>query len=194
MALTEKEKTWFENQIQKYDEKGEIIELDNSSNLIKYTSSMRSDESLIKAQNPEEYVHALFLCLLCSPQYRYKVEKMYHEQHFKRGSSGAKDDETDFLLYDEEDLPYALIELKPYDLYKNAKVEERAIRYQLFATAPLAKNPPLLVYATIVPSGNVATLVAKCIDFTQYKSYESWVDAGCPYATEFPVDYQDLSY
>ena len=50
MALTEKEKTWFENQIQKYDEKGEIIELDNSSNLIKYTSSMRSDESLIKAQ------------------------------------------------------------------------------------------------------------------------------------------------
>ena len=28
MALTEKEKTWFENQIQKYDEKGEIIELD----------------------------------------------------------------------------------------------------------------------------------------------------------------------
>ena len=104
MALTEKEKTWFENQIQKYDEKGEIIELDNSSNLIKYTSSMRSDESLIKAQNPEEYVHALFLCLLCSPQYRYKVEKMYHEQHFKRGSSGAKDDETDFLLYDEEDL------------------------------------------------------------------------------------------
>ena len=194
MALTEKEKTWFENQIQKYDEKGEIIELDNSSNLIKYTSSMRSDESLIKAQNPEEYVHALFLCLLCSPQYRYKVEKMYHEQHFKRGSSGAKDDETDYLLYDEEDLPYALIELKPYDLYKNAKVEERAIRYQLFATAPLAKNPPLLVYATIVPSGNVATLVAKCIDFTQYKSYESWVDAGCPYATEFPVDYQDLSY
>ena len=103
MALTEKEKTWFENQIQKYDEKGEIIELDNSSNLIKYTSSMRSDESLIKAQNPEEYVHALFLCLLCSPQYRYKVEKMYHEQHFKRGSSGAKDDETDYLLYDEED-------------------------------------------------------------------------------------------
>ncbi len=194
MALTEKEKIWFENQIQKYDEKGEIIELDNSSNIIKYTSSMRSDESLIKSQNPEEYVHALFLCLLCSPQYGYKVEKMYHEQHFKRGSSGAKDDETDYLLYDEEDLPYALIELKPHDLYKNAKVEERAIRYQLFATAPLAKNPPLLVYATIVPSGNVATLVAKCIDFTQYKSYESWVDAGCPYATEFPVDYQDLSY
>lgn len=194
MSLTEKEKVWFENQIQKYDKKGKLIELDNASNLIKYTSSMRSDESLIKSQNPEEYVHALFLCLLCSPQYKYKVEKMYHEQHFKRGSSGAKDDETDYLLYDEEDLPYAMIELKPYDLYKNAKVEERAIRYQLFATAPLAKNPPLLVYATIVPSGNVATLVAKCIDFTQYKSYESWVDAGCPYATEFPMDYQDLSY
>ena len=60
MALTEKEKIWFENQIQKYDEKGKIIELDNSSNIIKYTSSMRSDESLIKSQNPEEYVHALF--------------------------------------------------------------------------------------------------------------------------------------
>lgn len=194
MALTEKEKVWFESQIQKYDAEKKLIVLDHSSQLIRYTSSMRSDESFIKAQNPEEYVHALFLCLLCSHKYGYRVERLYHEQHFKRGSSGAKDDETDYLLYDEEDMPYALIEIKPYDLYKNAKVEERAIRYQLFATAPLAKNPSLLVYATIAPSGDDATLIVKCIDFSQYKSYESWVDAGCPYSTEFPVDYQDLDY
>lgn len=33
MSLTEKEKVWFENQIQKYDKKGKLIELDNASNL-----------------------------------------------------------------------------------------------------------------------------------------------------------------
>ena len=55
MALTEKEKTWFENQIQKYDEKGEIIELDNSSNLIKYTSSIQIKLS----QNASEHLLSL---------------------------------------------------------------------------------------------------------------------------------------
>ena len=54
MPLTLEEKDWFENQIQKYDTKGELIQLDNSSNLIKYTHSMPSDESLIKIKNPEE--------------------------------------------------------------------------------------------------------------------------------------------
>lgn len=132
--------------------------------------------------------------MLCSKEYGYKVEKIYHEQHFQRGSSGAKDDEADYVLYDEDNLPYALVELKPYDLYKQKRVEERAIRYQLFATAPLAKSPQLLVYGSIDPSQENPKLTVKCIDYTQYKSYESWIDAGAPYSSTFPVDYQDITY
>lgn len=194
MPLTPAAKEWFDSQIKKYDEDGKIIKIDDSTNVIQYTSLLQSDESLIKDQLPEEYVHALVLCLLCSKTYGYKIERIYHEQHFKRGSSGAKDDEADFLLYDEDGLPYALIELKPYDLYTKKKTEEDTIKYQLFATAPLAKNPLLLVYGSINPSGDNAEFICKCIDYTQYKTYESWIDAGAPYSTIFPTDYQDLDY
>ncbi len=194
MPLTASTKKWFDAQIKLYDNDEKIIKIDDITNVIQYTSSLQSDESLIKDQQPEEYVHALFLCMLCSNTYKYKIEKIYHEQHFKRGSSGAKDDEVDFLLYDEDDLPYALIELKPYDIYTKKKTEEQAIKYQLFATAPLAKNPPLLVYGSINPTGSKAELTVKCIDYTRYKSYESWIDDGAPYSTFFPIEYQDLEY
>ena len=194
MPLTPDIKKWFDSQIRKYDSTETVIKIDDTTNIIQYTSKLQSDESLIKEQQPEEYVHALFLCMLCSKKYGYRVEKIYHEQHFRRGSSGAKDDEADYVLYDEDNLPYALIELKPYDLYNQKRIEERAIRYQLFATAPLAKSPPLLVYGSIDPSGENPELIVKCIDYAQYKSYESWIDAGTPYSSTFPVDYQDITY
>lgn len=172
MPLTENEELWYKNQIKKYDPKGEYIVIDDSTGLITYTSKLKSDEKKIKEKNPEEYVHALILCMLCDEKYGYKVENLYHEQHFERGSSGAKDEEADYVVYDEEGLPYALIELKSAEDYKKRKIRERAIKCQLFGTAPLAKNPPLLMYGTIIPSGD-AKITAECIDFTQYKSYES---------------------
>lgn len=193
MPLTENEELWYKNQIKKYDPKGEYIVIDDSTGLITYTSKLKSDEKKIKEKNPEEYVHALILCMLCDEKYGYKVENLYHEQHFERGSSGAKDEEADYVVYDEEGLPYALIELKSAEDYKKRKIRERAIKCQLFGTAPLAKNSPLLMYGTIIPSGD-AKITAECIDFTQYKSYESWEEAGNPISTEFPHDYQDIDY
>lgn len=193
MPLTVAEELWYKKQIEKYDPNGEYISIDDTTNVITYTSKLNSDEKSIKDKNPEEYVHALLLCMLCDKKYGYKVENLYHEQHFERGSSGAKDEEADYVIYDEEGIPYALIELKSSEDYKKAKIRERAIKCQLFATAPLAKNPPLLMYGTINPSGD-AKIIAECIDFTQYKSYESWEEAGCPSSIEFPSDYKDIDY
>lgn len=193
MALTESEELWYQKQIAKYDPKGDIISIDNNIGVIEYSSSVNSDETKVREKNPEEYVHALLLCMLCSKKYGYKIENIYHEQHFQRGSSGAKDDEADYVIYDDEGLPFALVELKSADDYKKKKIRERAIKYQLFATASLAKNPPLLLYGTINPGGE-AEFVGECIDYSRYKSYESWLEAGEPHSTIFPVDYQDIDY
>lgn len=63
MPLTENEELWYKNQIKKYDPKGEYIVIDDSTGLITYTSKLKSDEKKIKEKNPEEYVHALILCI-----------------------------------------------------------------------------------------------------------------------------------
>ncbi|QOS92682.1 SAM-dependent DNA methyltransferase [Brevibacillus sp. JNUCC-41] len=137
-------------------------------------------------------VHALAIALLSSEKYKYDVNYLYHEQYFAHGSSGSLSDEVDLMISDEDGLPYALWEFKAADKYIGQ--QERTIQYQLFGTAPLTKGPKLLVYATILPNGNEPKLTLKCIDYTKYKSYESWVDAGRPYSDEFPVDYQDIDY
>lgn len=193
MSLSVKEIDWYKAQIKRIDTEEKVIQIDDATGVIKYTSAIKSDEKYDKDQNPEEFVHALLLCMLCSNDYKYRLENIYHEQHFIRGSAGAKDEEADYVIYDEDGLPYALIELKSSEDYKKKKIRDRAIRYQLFGTAPLAKNPQLLVYGTINPSGT-AKMTLECIDYTQYKSYESWVEAGCPCSTEFPKDYQDIDY
>lgn len=192
MPLTDQDITWYINEIKKLDKGAGIITIDEKANLINYTSQLPTDESLSKNQEPEEFVHALAILLLLSEKYKYKVNNLYHEQYFAHGSSGSLSDEVDLMIYDEDGLPYALWEFKASDRYKSQ--EESTIEYQLFGTAPLTKGPKLLVYATVEPKGKEPNLLLKCIDYTMYKSYDSWVDAGRPYSNEFPVQYQDLEY
>lgn len=192
MPLTDQEVTWFINEIKKLDQESEIIAIDEKAGLINYTAQLSTDERLSKNQEPEEFVHALSILLLTSNKYQYDIDSLYHEQHFAHGSSGSLSDEVDLMIYDEDGLPYALWEFKAPDKYKSQ--EERTIQYQLFGTAPLTKGPKLLVYATIEPSGKEPSISLKCIDYTRYKSYESWVEAGKPFSNEFPVQYQDLDY
>ncbi|WP_222124188.1 class I SAM-dependent DNA methyltransferase [Lysinibacillus fusiformis] len=192
MALSDSEKEWYIKQIKNFDEKGEYITLDEKAGLINYSKNLRSDESLSKSQEPEEVVHALAIAMLCSEKYKYNVQNLYHEQYFAHGSSGSLSDEVDLMIYDEDGLPYALWEFKAASEYKSK--EDKTIEFQLFGTAPLTKGPKLLVYATIEPRGKESKITLKCIDYTKYKSYESWVDDGKPFSTEFPVDYRDIDY
>ncbi|MEO0807249.1 MAG: N-6 DNA methylase [Cyanobacteria bacterium J06643_4] len=192
MPLNSEETKWYVENINELSQKSRLAVADPSERVIIYPSNLRSDESNVKAFEPEEMVHASVINLLCSDRYGYKVDHLYHEQHFAHGSSGSLSDEVDLILYDEDALPYAVMEFKSSKEF--SKEEDKAIKYQLFGTAPLVGSPKLLVYGTIYPSKGDIAFELKCIDYVKYKSYESWAEADKPYSTVFPKAYQDLNY
>ena len=159
---------------------------------VTYDSRIRSDESHVKAIGPEELVHAATIGLLCSSGYNYPVEAIGHEIHFAHGSRGSNADEVDIIVYDSDDLEFAIVELKAHDEFEREKYH--AIQYQLFGTAPLVGAPRLLVYGTVQPEGTEPSLDAICIDYTKYKTFEAWRDAGEPHSKDFPQEYRDLDY
>ena len=168
------------------------VSVDQDSGTVTYDSRIRSDESHVKTIGPEELVHATTIGLFCSSTYNYPVESIGHEIHFAHGSRGSNADEVDIIVYDSDDLPFALVELKSHHDFEKEKYP--AIRYQLFGTAPLAGAPRLLVYATVEPIGPDPSLNAICIDYTKYKTFEAWRDAGEPHSNRFPKEYRDLHY
>ena len=166
------------------------VSVDQDSGTVTYDSRIRSDESHAKPAQLEELVHATTIGLLCSSAYNYPVEAIGHEIHFAHGSRGSNADEVDVIVYDSDDLPFALVELKSHHEFEREKY--RAIQYQLFGTAPLAGAPRLLVYATVEPKGAEPSFKAICIDYTKYKTFEAWRNAGEPHSTDFPKEYRDL--
>lgn len=192
MSLDEKSIQWYVEKINDLSSESKLATADESSNVITYPSELRSDESNVKAFEPEELVHATIINLLCSKDYGYEIKRLYHEQYFAHGSTGSLSDEVDLIVYDEDNLPYAVMEFKSSEKY--SVDEEKAIKYQLFGTAPLIGSPKLLVYGTVHPNTAKVHFELKCIDYVTYKSYESWEEAGKPYSTAFPKDYQDLNY
>jgi type I restriction enzyme M protein len=192
MALDEKSTDWYVDSINELSQNSSLVVADRIKKIITYPAQLRSDEANVKAFEPEELVHATLINLLCSDKYGYKIEKLYHEQYFAHGSSGSLSDEVDLIIYDEDDLPYAMIELKSSEKY--VCDEDKAIKYQLFGTAPLVGAPKLLVYGTIHPNNKNINFELKCIDYIKYKSYESWEAEGKPFSTIFPKEYQDLDY
>jgi len=192
MALKEAATSWYVDHINNFSKDGSLVVADKENQLIRYPANLRSGEANVKSFAPEELVHALAINLLASKKYGYEIEKFYHEQYFAHGSSGSLSDEVDLIIYDDDDLPYAVMEFKSSEKY--ASDEEKAIKYQLFGTAPLIGSPKLLVYGTIRPNEAKAEIELKCIDYIKHKSYESWVEAGRPFGTVFPESYQDLDY
>lgn len=192
MSLDEKSILWYADNTNNLSSNSKLVTVDIENDLVKYPAELKTDETSIKKITPEELVHGLAINILCNDTYGYKIEKLYHEQYFKHGSSGSLSDEVDLIIYDEDDLPYALFEFKSSEGF--TKDADRTIKFQLFGTAPLVGTPKLLVYATIDPNTENPSIELKCIDYTQYKSYESWSEAGKPHSTVFPKDYQDLDY
>lgn len=188
MSLTEAETFWYVNNINRYI--GAVADLNKLQ--VVYPTELRSDESSVKGFAPEELVHALGINILCNSTYLYDIKKLYHEKYYAHGSRGSSSDEVDLLIEDDDGLPYAIFEFKAAE--KAKQDEATAIKNQLFGTARLVGSPKLLVYATIYPNTMDPTLSLKCINYTLYKSYEAWEDAGKPYSTVFPIAYQDLEY
>jgi type I restriction enzyme M protein len=191
MPLTSADREWYYNQIEQVDPHNRVVKVDRSAGIVSYSSALRSDESGQRDATPEELVHALAICVLVK-DYDYRLEKLYHEKYFAHGSKGSLSDEVDLIIYDEDDPPYAMWEFKSADDFEAS--EDRAIRHQLFGTAPLAGDPRLLVYATVHPSGTEPNLQLRVIDHSSYPSYESWLEHEKPSAKAFPKNYQDPDY
>lgn len=192
MALTKYEEEWYIHQIQNLDPKEKLIQIDKENEIISYSSSLKSDETSQKDFNPEEFVHALIFIILCSKEYKYPTDSLYHEQYFKHGSTGSLSDEVDYMIYDEDKLPFALWEIKSAEEFE--RKQEETIQYQLFGTAPLTGAPKFLVFATIFPKGETPKIELKCIDYLEFQSYSSWLEADKPFYSNFPPNFEEIDY
>jgi type I restriction enzyme M protein len=189
VALNAKQRTWFFDQIDSLDPKHKVVSCDREHNLLTYSDSIKSDESLQRSAEDEELVRAVTLSVLASKDFKYETDAFYIERYYKHGHPSSKRDEVDLIILDNDDLPFAMWEFKsPEEYEKNA---EEFIQYQLFGTVPLVGAPRLLVYATVKPTGTKPSLTLMCINRDAYPSYESWVDAGRPYGVLFPEAYTD---
>lgn len=192
MPLSASEREWYYNKILELDPRCERVKADSTNNLIEYNHLLRSDESSHREATAEELVHALAICILTSSDYNYKLENLYHERHIEHGRKGSLSDEVDLILYDNDGLPFAICEFKSFEEYEREK--ESSIRLQLFGTAPFVGTPKLLIYATIRPNTEKPVLTLIGIDYTKFKTHESWIGTGRPSSNIFPPEYQDLDF
>jgi type I restriction enzyme M protein len=195
MSLSGAERQWYYDQIVKLDSKRKVVTLDEATKVLIYNEIIQSDEALRRDATDEELVRALTLCILASKDYKYPPDNFYIEKYYEHGSTsplGRGRDEVDLIIYDDENLPFAMWEFKSAEEYE--RYFENAIRFQLFGTSPLVGAPKILVYATIKPAGITPVMTLTCIDRTRYPSFESWIDDARPNTSIFPPAYTILSF
>ena len=192
MPLSEDEREWYYDQIERLDPNQKAVLVDRTLATLTYQLPIRTDENRCKQADPEELVHALAICLLASSDYNYDLDSFYHEKYFRHGHPGSKRDEVDLIIYDNDNLPFAIWEFKSAQEYDNDP--DKYIKYQLFGTAPLVGNPKLLVYATIRVSGKSPTFALICIDRSKYQSHDTWVKDGKPHSKTFSQAFTDPTF
>ena len=192
--IPQDDKSWFDKQIKKLDPNSELIKINDSSKTIEYSSLIKSSENRSVEQDKENYVHALFLLILCGEAFKYKAENFYHEKQYSVGSHSSNPKQVDYLLQYPDGNPFALIELKTLADFTNANKHDDAIKTQLFPYVGLAGNPRLLILATIEPKGEEPVIKADVIDLKSATSYEQWVDLNRPKYDSIPSNYLDVDY
>lgn len=181
MPLTATDQAWFIGEIRRLDPDGAVVAVVTTSGVtqLHYSDRIRSDETLVRPATAEELVRGLTVCLLCSTQYGYAPERLYLERTYSIGRPSSSTAQIDLILYFEEEdgseTAFAMWEMKAPDTYNPSS--DPLIADQLFNVAPLV-SPSLLVYATVKPQ--VADIDCLTIDYTAYKTYSRWVDAGRP--------------
>lgn len=188
--LSEQNRQWYYDVLDQIGD--DTVTCDRGNNTVTYHPAIDSDEGRVRSAGAEELAHAVIVALLISDEYKYERTSLGHEIRFAHGSKGSKADEVDILIWDEDRLPFAIMEIKSAAEYEREK--EDAIRHQLFGTAPLVGTPKLLIYATVMPTGDTPEICAVCIDYSEYRDYDIWTVAGKPHSNKVPVAYQDLSF
>lgn len=180
MPYTPAEREQLVTSLVELDSAGVMVSYSAEANEFIYSPSIRSDEDAARTADSEEFARALTLALLATDTYAYSAERFYIEKYYTIGHPSTSGAEVDLIIYDEDGLPFAMWEMKEPGTYQRDM--ERAIRNQLFATAPMLGEPRLLVYSTITGTSSPA-IECMVIDYTAFKTYEAWDAAGRPHTT-----------
>ena len=144
-------------------------------------------------EDPEEKVRVgLFYDLI--EKYGYKNNKEIIDLEFKRTIGHpykVNKSLLDIILYRSDNTPFAIFELKSEDDYE--KYFEDSIKTQLFERAANedkgSGNLQYLIYYTRYYDGDELNEKFVTIDYTLYKAWEQWEDAGRPNLRIIPKNY-----
>lgn len=142
-------------------------------------------------EDPEEKVRAaLYIELVTKYKYDPKeIEKP--DKYIKIGHPDKKTDVKIDLLVNKNGKHFMMFELKDPDKYESDM--ESSIKTQLFNVAPVldpkAKNLKYLIYYTRYLEEEKLKEKIITIDYTKYKTYEDWEEAGRPNLMLIPKEY-----
>lgn len=173
--------------IQLGEEKG-YISISRDGSKITYTAPGYTDNFL----DPEEKVRAeLYVDLI--EKYKYKPEKILIEETKKIGHPEKKSDfRADIIVLDAQNYPFMFLELKSREDYD--RDFESSIETQLFNAAGSVDKGKnylkfLIYYTRWYDEDGKLQEKYETIDYTRYKSFEEWEDAGRPNLRYIPKNY-----
>lgn len=140
--------------------------------------------------DPEEKVRAgIYVELILS--YLYPQEEIELEKEHKIGRPDKKTSAKIDILIKKEGKPFLLFELKSPEKYESEM--EGSIKTQLFNVAAVedkkARSLKYLIYYTCYYEEEELKEKIKTIDYTKFKDYESWEEAGKPDLMLIPKKY-----
>jgi len=174
----------------KFGEEKGYISLSSDGSKITYSAQSYTDDFT----DPEEPVRAeLYIELI--EKYEYKADKdiIKIEKRKKIGHPDKKTDiRIDIIVYDKNHNPFMIFELKAPEDYD--KYFEDSIKTQLFEPAATedkgAGNLKFIIYYTKWhdEEGKIREKY-ETIDYTKYKTFEQWDNAGRPNLRYIPKNY-----
>ena len=188
--IKEKIVTGEKSELIKYGEEKGYISINRDRSKITYNAQ----DHTYNYNDPEEQVRVdLYIDLIKKYKYEPSKDVIEVEKHRKIGHPRKKTDiKMDVVVYDKVKSPFMLLELKAPEKYD---VEfESSIKTQLFepaATEDKGKgNLKFLIYYTrwYDEDGKIHEKY-ETIDYTKYRSFEEWEEAGRPNLRYIPKNY-----
>jgi len=143
-------------------------------------------------EDPEEKVRAeLFVDLIENYQYSNDLAVLEMEKRHKIGHPRKKTDAVIDLLIKRDQAPFLMFELKAPDRYEEEM--EESIETQLFNVAAVEDKGKgtlrYLVYYTRYWENTDLKEKIVTIDYTKFKSFDAWEEAGRPNLMSIPANY-----
>lgn len=166
--------------------KEKVVELSLESETIKYSSRIKSHRDLKEVTGNEEIVRAYLIARLVN-QLGYKAELIELEKEYEAGRPKKIAPRIDVIVRDSKGGAFFFIEVKAPEKFESDK---DYIEGQLFKLAKFEKGVKYLVYYTIQETDDGIKDKLIAIDYSAFKEYDEWVEAGSPsIADELPAQY-----